>query len=157
MRGAALASLLAVVTVAAAPARAQDASMAFGSWVVESRSAQIELYRCPDAQHGPICGRVSRLIDPKMPDGTPVPEASVKDLNNPNPALRERPVVGMVLLWGFKLGPDGKSFEEGTIYNGEDGKTYRATMTPQPDGTLKLRGYVGTPLFGKTQVWTRAQ
>ena len=36
-------------------------------------------------------------------------------------------------------------------------KTYKANMGLQPDGTLRLRGYVGTPMFGETQIWTRVQ
>ncbi len=43
----------------------------------------------------------------------------------------------------------------GQIYNGENGKIYNANISVQPDGKLRLRGYVGTPLFGETQVWTR--
>ena len=43
----------------------------------------------------------------------------------------------------------------GQIYNGENGKTYNANISLQPDGTLRLRGYVGSPMFGETQIWTR--
>ena len=51
----------------------------------------------------------------------------------------------------------GNSFEDGKIYNGENGKIYNANISLQADGTLRLRGYVGTPLFGETQVWTRVR
>jgi uncharacterized protein (DUF2147 family) len=50
-----------------------------------------------------------------------------------------------------RIGP----FEDGHIYNGENGKTYNANISLQPDGKLRLRGYVGTPMFGETQLWTR--
>ena len=66
-------------------------------------------------------------------------------------------VLGMPLIWGFKKTSDPNSFEDGHIYNGENGKTYTANISLQPDGKLRLRGYVGTPLFGETQVWTRVQ
>jgi uncharacterized protein (DUF2147 family) len=46
-------------------------------------------------------------------------------------------------------------FEGGQIYNASNGKTYNANITLQPDGRLGLRGYVGSPMFGETQVWTR--
>ena len=51
--------------------------------------------------------------------------------------------------------PPTERFEDGRIYNGENGKTYDANISLQPDGKLRLRGFVGTPMFGETQVWTR--
>ncbi len=50
---------------------------------------------------------------------------------------------------------DHSRFESGQIYNGENGKTYTANISLQPDGKLRLRGYVGSPMFGETQFWTR--
>jgi len=55
----------------------------------------------------------------------------------------------------FKKTSDSTTFEEGQIYNGENGKTYNANISLQPDGKLRLRGYVGSPMFGETQLWTR--
>jgi uncharacterized protein (DUF2147 family) len=77
------------------------------------------------------------------------------DYRNENASLRSRKVIGMPLIWGFKKTNEPNTFEEGQIYNGEDGKIYTANISLQPDGKLRLRGYVGTPLFGKTQLWTR--
>ena len=45
----------------------------------------------------------------------------------------------------------------GAIYSAEDGKAYKANLSLQADGTLRLRGYVGAPILGKTQIWTRVQ
>jgi len=82
------------------------------------------------------------------------PEAAV-DRRNADPALRSRKILGMILLYGFKKGSDPNSFEGGTIYSAEDGKTYGAAISLQPDGTLRMRGSSG--IFGKTQIWTRVQ
>lgn len=82
------------------------------------------------------------------------PDAAV-DYRNPDAAQRGRKVIGMPLIWGFKKTSDPNAFEDGKIYNGENGKTYDANISLQPDGKLRLRGYVGTPMFGETQVWTR--
>jgi len=79
----------------------------------------------------------------------------VTDIHNSDPALRGRKVLGMMLLYGFQRTSDANAFEGGTIYNGENGKTYKANISLQSDGTLRLRGYVGSPMFGETQVWTR--
>ena len=77
------------------------------------------------------------------------------DYHNADPALRSRKVLGMPLIWGFKKTSDPNAFEDGQIYNGENGKTYNANISLQPDGKLRLRGYVGSPMFGETQIWTR--
>jgi uncharacterized protein (DUF2147 family) len=137
------------------PAAAQAPSV-MGTWLTASKTAQIRIAPCPDASRGPICGTVVRLQNARGPDGNVVaPEAAV-DFRNSDPALRGRKVLGMVLLYDFKAaGPN--TYEEGTIYNGENGKTYKANVSLQPDGTLRLRGYVGSPMFGETQIWTRVQ
>ena len=58
------------------------------------------------------------------------------------------------LLTGFVADGPGK-WSGGRIYNPEDGKTYKCKLTLQDDGTLKVRGYVGLSIFGKTQIWRR--
>ena len=140
--------------VLAAPATAQQPSV-MGTWLTASGVAQVRIGPCPDAASGPICGYVVGLSNPKGPDGKVVaPEAAV-DYRNPDPGLRGRKVIGMPLIWGFKKTSDPNGFEDGKIYNGENGKIYAANISLQPDGKLRLRGYVGTPMFGETQVWAR--
>lgn len=137
----------------AAPAMAQDV---FGVWLTESKGAQVEIYKCPDSANGPVCGRVVRLFDPKGPDGKPVKPEDAVDHRNPDANLRARKVLQMVFLYNFKPA-SANSFEEGAIYSAEDGKTYKANLALQADGTLRLRGYVGAPILGKTQIWTRVK
>jgi uncharacterized protein (DUF2147 family) len=51
----------------------------------------------------------------------------------------------------------GKStWENGTIYDPKNGKTYSCYLILQPDKTLKVRGYVGVSMLGRTTIWTRA-
>ena len=66
-----------------------------------------------------------------------------------------RKVIGMSLIWGFEAASDPGTFESGQIYNGENGKTYSANISLQADGKLRLRGYVGSPMLGETQLWAR--
>ena len=94
----------------------------------------------PDSASGPICGLVVGLINPKGPDGNAVAPDMATDYRNPDPALRTRKVIGMPLIWGFKKTADPNAFEDGQIYNGENGKTYNANISLQPDGKLRLRG-----------------
>ena len=142
------------LSFAASAASAQQGSV-MGTWLSESGVAQIRIAPCPDAAAGPICGFVVNLINPKGPDGVAVTPDAATDFRNENPSLRTRKVVGMPLIWGFKKTNEPNTFEDGKIYNGEDGKTYSANISLQSDGKLRLRGYVGSTMFGKTQLWTR--
>ena len=146
--------LVALLGVLASTASAQSPSV-MGTWLTASGVAQVRIGPCPDAASGPICGLVVGLINPKGPDGNAVTPDMATDYRNPDPALRTRKVIGMPLIWGFKKTADPNAFEDGQIYNGENGKTYNANISLQPDGKLRLRGYVGTPMFGETQLWTR--
>jgi uncharacterized protein (DUF2147 family) len=151
MRKLVLAVLLGVL---ASTASAQSPSV-MGTWLTASGVAQVRIGPCPDPANGAICGTVVGLINPKGPDGNAVAPDMATDYRNPDPALRTRQVIGMPLIWGFKKTADPNAFEDGHIYNGENGKTYNANISLQPDGKLRLRGYVGTPMLGETQLWTR--
>ena len=153
MRRRIAAAALALLSV---PAFAQQSGV-MGTWLTASGAAQVRIAPCPDVAGGPLCGVVVALLNPKGPDGKGVAPEAVTDSRNENPALRSRKVIGMPLIWGFKKTADPNAFEEGHIYNGENGKTYNANISLQPDGTLRLRGYVGSPMFGETQIWTRVR
>ena len=116
-----------------------------GLW--DTGESRVEIYACGDL----LCGRIAELDEPLDEDGN----AKLDD-NNPDPALRSRPILGMDLIAGFTRAGK-KKWEDGTIYDPRDGKTYKCVMKLQRDGTLKVRGYVGISLFGKTVVWTRVE
>jgi uncharacterized protein (DUF2147 family) len=138
----------------ASPALAADV---YGVWLTEAKTAHVEINKFPDAARGPVCGRIVRLLDPKGPDGKPVKPEDAVDHRNPDPSLRGRKTLQMVFLYDFKPTSTANSFEDGAIYSAEDGKTYKANLSLQADGSLRLRGYVGAPILGKTQIWTRVQ
>jgi uncharacterized protein (DUF2147 family) len=144
----------AVLTMLAAPASAQTASV-MGTWLTASGVAQVRIAPCDSPANGPVCGIIVGLINPKGPNGQVVAPDQATDYRNTDPNLRSRKVIGMPLIWGFKKTTDPNVFEEGHIYNGENGKVYTANISLQSDGTLRLRGYVGSPMFGETQIWTR--
>jgi len=148
--------VLASMVLLAAQASAQQPGV-MGTWLTASGVAQVKIEPCRDPKNGPVCGTIVGLINPKGPDGQVVAPDAATDYRNENAALRSRKVIGMPLIWGFKKTSDPNSFEDGHIYNGENGKIYSANISLQPDGRLRLRGYAGSPLFGETQVWTRVQ
>ena len=144
----------AILTMLGAPASAQVGSV-MGTWLTASGVAKVRIGPCDRPANGPVCGVIVGLINPKGPNGQVVAPDQATDYRNPDPNLRGRKVIGMPLIWGFKKTADPNGFEEGHIYNGENGKVYTANISLQPDGTLRLRGYVGSPMFGETQIWTR--
>lgn len=130
-----------------------------GIWLTGDGDARVHIAACSelsaaaDRESGPQehCGEIVWLQDPLTPEGSPA-----VDRNNPDPALRERPILGLVILHDFTPAPPGEPWEGGRIYNPKDGEVYRAVLTPRDGGDrLEVRGYVGLPLFGQTQVWTR--
>ncbi|WP_178130876.1 DUF2147 domain-containing protein [Reyranella sp. CPCC 100927] len=134
-----------------------DESSVYGVWLTQEQSAHVELYSCAEQGRGPVCGRLVKLIDPTGPDDEPVAPEDLFDVHNPDPALRSRQILGMVFLYDFKPTREPNSFEDGSVYNAEDGKVYRANIALQANGTLRLRGYVGIPLLGRSEIWTRVR
>lgn len=111
-----------------------------GLWMVENGKAVVELARCEGAS---LCGSIHWLRE----------DAKQYDYQNENAALRETPLCGLKILWGFtQAGPD--AWADGMIYKADDGDTYHAEVRLNDDGTLYLRGHVGVSFLGKTQTWT---
>ncbi len=75
--------------------------------------------------------------------------APVQDANNPDEALRRRPLVGVAVLSGFAPGGGG----EGRAYDPKTGRSYRARLRLNPDGTLRVTGCVA--IVCRSQAWTR--
>jgi uncharacterized protein (DUF2147 family) len=76
------------------------------------------------------------------------------DTNNPDKTKRSNPIIGLVMLTDFKFDDDDE-WKAGDIYDPESGKTYSSYMYLKDNNTLKVRGYVGISLFGRTETWTR--
>ena len=134
-RRALLAALLAVL---AAPLHA--AGDITGSWLTEDGDSKVEI----TAANGVYGGKLVWL---KPRDGQPV-----FDEKNDDPALRQRKLIGVPILAGFKAGAAG-SYSGGTVYAPRSGKTYPAELTLLADGRLQL--VVKAGLISRTQHWTR--
>jgi uncharacterized protein (DUF2147 family) len=123
---------------ARAEERRLSADAILGEWWTENRDGRIRFVKHDD---GTYRGVVTWGAEPR------------KDQLNKDPKLRARPIVGMVLIWHLVY--DDEGYEQGSIYNPEDGETYRVKAWLTSQGSLKLRGYLGISLLGRTQTWTR--
>jgi uncharacterized protein (DUF2147 family) len=122
-----------------------------GTWRTERDESRVEIYRCGEK----ICGKIIWLKYPLYIDardgvvGTPV-----IDRKNPDPALKNRPVLGLRIMEGFTEVGDNR-WGNGTCYDPKSGNTYRGKIRQAAPDRLELRGYIGIPLLGRTSVWTR--
>jgi uncharacterized protein (DUF2147 family) len=111
-----------------------------GLWLTDTKDGIVEIAPCG----GRVCGRLARTLVPIK--GPPF------DRNNPDPALRNRPIIGLPILTGFVA--DGNLWR-GTAYDPKNGKSYRSTLQRTGPNTLKLTGCVA--IFCRSVTWTRAK
>jgi uncharacterized protein (DUF2147 family) len=116
-----------------------------GTWLTGTGKGKVKIEKVDNKYYGKIVW----LRDPKNEDGT----AKV-DKNNPDPAQRKKPLMGLKVLREFIFTGDNK-WEEGKIYDPENGKDYSCILTLVDANTLNVRGYIGFSLIGRTQVWKR--
>lgn len=146
---AALAVIGLILTVGTACAAGPDDVL--GVWVTEGAKGKVEISKCGEK----YCGKLVFIKDAAYTKPADGPVGTVKtDRRNPDPARRNRPLLGMQIMEGFAATGDGV-WEKGTIYDPESGKTYRCKMTLESPDHLKVRGFIGISLLGRSQVWTR--
>ncbi|MDA8088641.1 MAG: DUF2147 domain-containing protein, partial [Nitrospiraceae bacterium] len=105
----------------------------------------IEFYRSGNM----FLGRLAWLRQPNDEKGRPA-----VDENNPDPRLRKQPILGLVIIHAVYTGGDSW---KGRVYDPDSGKTYNCLISLKGAGTLKLRGYLGLSIFGRTETWTRVK
>ena len=126
---------------------ASHAQSATGLWLTESGKAAVEISDCGG---GLLCGKIAWLKEPIDEAGKPR-----VDKNNPAAELKSQKLCGLLMVGNFKQTAKPTEWDGGFIYNPEDGKTYSSEMELKSADVLGVRGYVGIPLFGKSQTWTR--
>jgi len=121
-----------------------------GRWkTVDDATGKIKSVVTIWEEAGKLYGRIQKLVDP--------------DPKDPNPRCtpctgeqKGRPVVGLQILWDLQK--DGNAWSGGTILDPENGKTYKCLLSLEDGGEkLKVRGFLGVPLLGRTQYWLRDQ
>jgi uncharacterized protein (DUF2147 family) len=122
-----------------------------GVWLNEDKDAHVEIYKDGDKYFGKIIW----LKNP-IREETGKPKL---DKENEDESLRTRPVMGMLLLSDFEFDGDDE-WEDGTIYDPKNGKTYKCYMEFEDEdnlNTLKVRGFIGFSLLGRTTYWTKVK
>ena len=125
---------------------ADEADAILGQWYPdrEEQDSIIEIYK----ENYVYNGKIIWLKKPKNDDGTPK-----VDKNNPDETRRNDPMVGLVNMKGFTYKGNNK-WDGGTAYDPDNGKTYKCKMELKGND-LKVRGFIGVSLLGRTMVWLR--
>lgn len=133
-----LIAVAAMPFLSAAPALAVSDADLMGVWRHPDNGSHIQIYACGAS----ACAKVVSVTDPGR-----------KDTHNPDPKLRDRPVVGVVIMNGGKKA--GPLKWQGRLYNTLDGGTYSGTLELQSEKQLKLSGCVLGGLICESRIWTK--
>ena len=147
-----------ILLCAALPVQAGDGDTILGVWATDPEGgggqAHIEISTASGKYSGKIVWLAEPLYTADDEDGE-LGEPKI-DKNNPDPSLQSRPIMGLELMTGFKY--DGKeTWKKGTIYDPDNGKTYKCKLRLGDDGVLNVRGYIGISVIGRTSRWTRVE
>jgi uncharacterized protein (DUF2147 family) len=118
-------------------AAVQDATKVAGVWQSQSGITRVRVSPCGSG----LCGTVVWQKNP------------AKDVNNPDPAKRDRSVVGLQLVSNMK--PVGANEWSGAIYNYEDGKTYRGKVKVNGSNSIDIGGCVMGGMVCQSKTWTK--
>lgn len=132
-----LAILILQITNAVAQSKPNDADKIVGIFWSPKKDAKIEIYKKGTLYYG----KSIWVASPR------------KDTENPMETLQKRDILGIELLTNFKF--NNGEYAGGRIYDPESGKTYDCKMSLNGN-KLKVRGYVGISLFGRTETFERS-
>jgi len=143
---------VACLLAGAALSAAAQATSPAGLWrtIDDSSKKDKSLVRIVEA-NGVYSGKVEKIVDPDSPK-----DAVCKECSDDR---KDKPVVGMTIIRNVKASADDKDvFEGGDILDPNNGKVYRVKLKLIDNGSkLDVRGYIGTPMLGRTQTWVRAE
>jgi len=130
-----------------APSAAAQNPTPVGVWLHPDKRIEIEIAPCGDR----LCAKIVWFKRPNGDNGQPL-----ADVKNKDPALRTRPLLGLDVLQGLRAVGEN-NWEDGEVYNPDDGVNYRTRMSIDNAGDLRIRAFVLLPLLGHTLTWTRVR
>jgi uncharacterized protein (DUF2147 family) len=134
---------------------ANRADELLGQWYTEDNDSKVVVTK----ESGKYVGKIIWLKEPLYGKDEADTGKPKRDKFNPSKKLRSRPVIGLRILEGFTYNAKDKSWENGTIYDPESGKTYKCVIKFEKDSKalkgkkLYVRGYIGLPVLGRTTYW----
>lgn len=96
------------------------------------------------SKSGKIYAKVVDVLDPATKNNL-CKQCSGEDKN--------KPILGLTIIKG--LSKDGSEYNSGEILDPKNGKLYKCALTLESKDKLKVRGYIGFSLLGRTQYWHR--
>jgi uncharacterized protein (DUF2147 family) len=149
MRLVATAALFTLATLAVPFAQASDASPV-GLWkaIDDNSGKPTALIRITE-ERGELRGKIEQLF--RAPGEDPNPKCTLC-----SDARKDQPIIGMTIVSGLKK--DGDEYKNGEILDPNNGKIYKSKLSVHDGGKkVEVRGYVGVPMFGRSQVWLRQE
>lgn len=120
-----------------------------GQWYNEEKSSIINVTK---NQKGTYSGRITWLEDNTNSDGS----SPRHDEYNPEESLQKRLLKELIILTDLEYNSEDKQWQNGLIYDPENGKTYECYCEMNDDGTLYFKGYIlGITWLGRSTTWTR--
>ncbi len=149
----------AMAASAAVPATAADDPDAIvGIWETEQKEpddpySHVEIFE----REGRYAGRIIWLSQPLYDEDDPEAGKPRRDRENSDEELRDRPIVGLEIMHGFRFDEDDGNWVDGRIYDPENGKEYRCKVTRKAADSLEIYGYVklGFIKMGRSTIWKR--
>jgi uncharacterized protein (DUF2147 family) len=141
--------IAALAMSAAAGVMAQQASPV-GLWknIDDETGKPKALIRITES-NGELKGKIEKLFKNPNEDQNP-------KCDKCEGALKDQPVLGMTILSGMKR--DGDDYNGGNILDPNNGKVYRSKLSLADGGKkLNVRGYIGIPMLGRSQIWLREE
>ena len=143
-----MALLLAAAGLGSAFVSADNPDAIVGTWLTGSKNGRVQIYK----QGSQYFGKIVWLKEPNDPK-TNQPKT---DSNNPDSQKKAQPLLGLVNLRNFSYAGENV-WDQGKVYDPENGKEYSCKLTLRNNNTLDVRGYVGISLLGRTDTWQRVK
>jgi len=144
----ALTALAAAFVMSTAMAQSSPA----GLWktIDDATKTERSLVRIVES-NGVYSGRIEKLL---RPDARP--DAVCEECTDDR---KGKPILGMTIIRGVQKNAETEGlWDGGTILDPTNGKNYKLRLKPSGDGkTLEVRGYIGAPMFGRSQTWFKAE
>ena len=130
-----------------------------GQWYTQDNESQVVVVE----KDGKFFGTIIWLTEPLYPAEEPDGDAGKpkRDKNNSDAKAQKKPILGLQVLKNFSYDAADKSWSGGTIYDPNNGRTYKCVIRMQDDAkgidgkSLHVRGYIGIPQLGRTTLWYR--